>query len=258
MSEAELVAALPGLAFQAALLFARVGAAAMLLPGLGEQEVSPQIRLALGLGMVPLLLPALAPVLPAAPDDVAGAVRLVLLEILVGIWLGGLARLVTLAFAVAGQVVALMLGLASALVPDAQLGGQGTAISRKFALLAIVLVLGTGLYMLPLRALAQSYTVLPAGAAWPAGDTAETFAQAASDSFALALQLAAPFMLGAIVLNVALGLLSRLAPQVQIYFVAIPGQILAGIALLAVLLPAMLGAYEDAARLAFATLPGNR
>ena len=258
MSEAELVAALPVLAFQAALLFARVGAAAMLLPGLGEQEVSPQIRLSLGLAMVPLLLPALAPMLPVAPDDAAGAVRLVLLEILVGVWLGGLARLVTLAFAVAGQAVALMLGLATALVPDAQLGGQGTAISRLFALLAIVLVLSTGLYMLPLRALAQSYAVLPVGGAWPAGDAAESFAQAAADSFTLALQLAAPFMLGAIVLNVALGLLSRLAPQVQIYFVAIPGQILVGIALLALLLPAMLGAYEDAARLAFATLPGNR
>ncbi|MBR0656396.1 flagellar biosynthetic protein FliR [Plastoroseomonas arctica] len=258
MSEAELVAALPALAFQAALLFARVGAAAMLLPGLGEQEVSPQIRLALGLAMVPLLLPALAPALPQAPDDAAAAVLLVLLEILVGVWLGGLARLVTLAFAVTGQAVALMLGLASALVPDAQFGGQGTATSRMFALLAIVLVLGTGLYMLPLRALAQSYAVLPAGGAWPAGDAAETFTQAAADSFTLALQLAAPFMLGGIVLNVALGLLTRLAPQVQIYFVAIPGQILAGIALLALLLPAMLGAYADAARFAFAGLPGNR
>jgi flagellar biosynthetic protein FliR len=258
MTEAELVASLPVLTFQAALLFARVGAAAMLLPGLGEQEVSPQIRLALGIGMVPLLLPALAPNLPSAPDDAAEAVRLVVLEILIGVWLGGLARLVTLAFAIAGQVVALMLGLASALVPDAQLGGQSTATSRMFALLAIVLVLGTGLYMLPLRALAQSYAVLPAGAAWPAGDAAEAFTQAAGESFALALQLAAPFILGAMVLNVALGLLSRLAPQVQIYFVAIPGQILAGIALLALLLPAMVGAYAEAARVAFAALPGNR
>lgn len=253
-----MVAGLPLLAFQAALVFARLGAAAMILPGLGEQEVPPQIRLALGLALVPMLLPVVAPALPPTPDSGGAAVRLVLIEVLIGLWLGGLARLVTLAFAVAGQAVALMMGLASALVPDQQLGGQGTVASRLLSLLAVVLVLSTGLYALPLRALVQSYAVLPAGEMWPAGEAAEVFARAAADSFSLALQLASPFILGAIVLNVALGLLSRLAPQVQVYFVAIPGQILAGIALLAFLLPSMTDVFAEAARSAFAMLPGNR
>ena len=258
MTEAELLASLPVLAFQAALIFARVGAAAMLLPGLGEQEVPSPLRLGLGLALVPLLLPALAPNLPAAPDGAAEAVRLILLEVLAGIWLGSLARLVSIGFTLAGQLVALMMGLASALVPDPEMGGQGTATSRLFALLAVVLVLSSGLYALPLRALAESYSVLPPGDPWPAGGAAEDFAAAAGQSFALALRIAAPFVLGAVVLNVALGLLSRLAPQVQIYFVAIPGQILAGIALLGLLLPAILGVYGEAARAAFMALPGNR
>ncbi len=258
MTEAELLASLPVLAFQAALLFCRIGAAVMVLPGLGEQEVPAPFRLGLGLALVALLLPALAPNLPAAPDTAMEAGRLILLEVLVGLWLGALARLVSIGFAIAGQLVALMLGLASALVPDQGMGGQGTATSRLFTLLTILLVLTTGLYALPLRALAESYAVLPAGDPWPAGAAAEAFAEAAGESLALALRIAAPFIFGSIVLNVALGLLSRLAPQVQIYFVAIPGQLLAGIALLALLLPAILGAYGDAARAAFAALPGYR
>lgn len=258
MDEAGLLAALPGLAFQAVLLFARLGAAVMLLPGLGEQEVPGPVRLGLGLALVLLLMLALAPGLPAAPDDVGQAARLMVIEVLVGLWLGGLARLVTMAMAVAGQAVALLLGLAQALVPDPDLGGQGTATARLFSLAAAVLVLSGGLYAIPLRALVESYTLLPVGEPFPAGAGAEAMAGAAADSLALSLRLAAPFVLAAVVINVALGLLTRIAPQVQVYFIAVPGQALAGIALLALVMPALLGAFGEAARDAFLALPGLR
>ncbi len=254
---AALLAGLPMLAFQAVLVFARLGAAAMALPGLGEQEVPAPLRLALGLALVPLLLPGLAPVLPPAPpDSVAEAVRLLLVEVLAGLFLGGLARLVALALAMAGQAVALLLGLATVLVPDAQFGAQGgTAPARLFGLAGAALLLGSGLYALPLRALAESYALLPAGAPWPAGEAAEAYARAAGESLGLALRLAAPFVLGAALFNLALALLARLAPQVPIFFVATPGQILLGLALLALLLPAMLESFLAAAAAAFAALP---
>jgi flagellar biosynthetic protein FliR len=258
MDEAGLLAALPVLAFQAVLAFARLGAAVMLLPGLGEQEVPAPIRIGLGLGVVLLLLPLLAPGLPAAPDDAGEATRLIVIEVVVGLWLGGLARMVTIAMAMAGQAVALLLGLAQALVPDPEMGGQGTATGRLFSLAAVVLVLGSGLYAIPLRALVDSYAVLPVGDPFPAGPGAEAMATAAGDSLALALRLAAPFVLAAVVINVALGLLTRIAPQVQVYFIAVPGQVLAGLALLALVMPAMLGAFGEAAREAFLNLPGLR
>lgn len=249
---------LPALAFQAVLAFARLGAAAMLLPGLGEQEVPAPVRLGIGLCLVLLLLPALAPGLPVAPDDAGEAARLVVIEIVIGLWLGGLARMVTLAMAMAGQAIALLLGLAQAIVPDPDLGAQGTATGRLFSLAAVVVVLGSGLYAVPLKALVESYGVLPVGDPFPAGAGAEAMAGAAADSLALALRLAAPFILAAVVINVALGLLTRIAPQVQVYFIAVPGQVLAGIALLALVMPALLGAFGEAARDAFLTLPGLR
>jgi flagellar biosynthetic protein FliR len=258
MEGPDLLAALPALAFQAVLVLARVGAAAMLLPGLGEAEVPANIRLGLGLALVVLLLPGLAPHLPAAPDSAAESVRLIAIEAVLGLWLGSLARLVAMAMAVAGQAIALLLGLAQALVPDPALGGQGTATGRLLALAAAVVVLSSGLYAIPLRALAESYAAFPAGDPFPAGPAAEAFAAAAADSLALALRLAAPFVVAAIVLNVALGLLARIAPQVQVYFIAVPGQVLLGIALLAAVLPPLLGTFAEAARAAFLALPGLR
>jgi flagellar biosynthesis protein FliR len=258
VDEAAFLAALPGLAFHAVLVFARLGAAVMILPGLGEEEVPANIRIGLGLALVVVLLPAVAPGLPQAPDSATEAVRLILLEVLVGLWLGGLARLIVMAMAVAGQMIALLLGLAQAMVPDPALGGLGTAPGRLLSLAAVVVVLATGLYAIPLRALVESYALLPAGDPFPAGAGAEAFAAAAADSLALSLRLSAPFVVAAIIINVALGLLARIAPQVQVYFVAIPGQVLLGLALLAAVMPPLLGAFAEAARAAFLDLPGLR
>ena len=239
--------ALPALAFQAMLVLARLGAAVLLLPGLGEQDVPASIRLALVLALVALLLPGLVPVLPAIPSGLPELLRLILTETGIGLWLGLLARLVALALAQAGQVVALMVGLASPLQTDPMLGAQSTATGRLFTLMAAALVLSTGLYALPLRALAESYAVLPPGDPLPLGRTAETVAQAVADSLALALRLAGPLVLAAVLGNFALGLLARVAPQVQVFTVAAPGQIIGGLLLLGLLLPAMLAVWLAAA-----------
>ncbi|MCS6933157.1 MAG: flagellar biosynthetic protein FliR [Acetobacteraceae bacterium] len=255
--EAALLGALAPFAFHALLLFARVGAAAMLLPGLGEAEVPATIRLAVALALTLLLLPVVSPSLPPVPGQPAELLRLILLETLVGLWLGGLARLLVLALAVAGQAVALMLGLASVLVQDPGLGQGGTALSRLSGLAAAVLVLSSGLYALPVAALAGSYAVFPAGDPLPPGLAAESLAAAGTESLALALRLAAPFVLAAVLFNLALGLLARLAPQVQVYFVAVPAQILGGLALLGLVAAPLLALFAAALAEGFARLPGH-
>ena len=163
MTEAELLRSLPVLAFQSVLLLSRLGAAAMIAPGLGEADVPVRIRLAVALALVPLLLPLLAGQLPPQPEDIPGTLRLVVTELLVGLWIGSLARVVAMALSVAFQIVALAMGLASVLAPDAQMGAQTAILGRLGSLATAVLVLSTGLYAQPLRALADSYEVLPPG-----------------------------------------------------------------------------------------------
>ena len=155
-------------------------------------------------------------------------------------FLGFLARVAVLALAQAGQVAALMIGLSSPLQTDAVFGGQATATGRLFGLLAAVLVFNSGLYALPLGALAESYAVLPPGEGLPLDKGAEAVAGAVAASVGLALRLAAPLVLGAMLAQVAMGLVARLAPNLQVYAVAGAGQILAGLLLLALVLPALL------------------
>lgn len=243
------------LAFQAVLVLARLGAMVMLMPGLGESEVPATIRLALALALVLLLLPVLGPALPPLPGEAPELLRLVALETAAGLWLGLLARLLALALAQAGQVAGLMIGLASPLQGDAMLGTQAVALARMLGLLAASLVLSSGLYAVPLRALAESYAVLPPGAPLPAGPAAGRVAEAAGESLGLALRLAGPLVLMAVLGNLALALLGRVAPQVQVFVLAAPAQILAGLALLALVLPALVGAWGEALRAGFAALP---
>lgn len=256
-ADAALLAALPGLAFQAVLMLCRLGAAAMLLPGLGEAEVPATLRAALAVGLVFALLPILAPGLPGMPQDVAGLGLLLLTEILIGIWIGLLARFLALALAQAGQVVALLIGLASPLQGDMVLGASATALARMFSLATAALMLSTGLYEIPLRALVESYTVLPAGQGLPMGAAAEAIARMAADSLALAMQLAAPFVLAAIFVNAGIGLVARLAPQAQVFVVAAPVQILGGFLLLMLLLPSMLALWGQGMAQGFLRLPGG-
>lgn len=251
-----LLQALPALALQAALLFCRLGAAVMLLPGLGEQEVPTTLRLGLGMALMLALLPVLAPLLPAEVDSVPDLLRLVALEVVVGLWLGTLARLMHLAIAEAGQVMGSMIGLSTPLQGDLLLGAQSTALGRILGLAGTALVLSTGLYQLPLAALVNSYQAFPAGGALPGGEMAEAVAGIALRSLELALQLAAPFIVAATLFQVGIGLISRLTPHVQVSVIAAPAQILAGIGLLALMLPAILGLWQGTLREVFSSLPG--
>ena len=253
---ATLLATLPGWAFGFVLVMARVGAAIMLLPGLGEAEPPAMVRVGLALGVTALLLPGIEPTIPAAPEAGLQAGFMIGAEVTTGLWLGWLARLLVLALPVAGQFIAYMLGVANVLQPDPELGGQATPIARLFALAAPLAILVTGLYAVPLAALAGSYRLIPAGTLLPAADATETAVRAVADSFALAIRLASPFLLASIIWHAATGLLARLVPRLQVYFVAMPGQILGGMVLLAAVATALLTAWQTAVESGFASLPG--
>ena len=249
----ELLADLPRWAFGFALVLARVGACAMLLPGLGEAALPQTVRAGLVLALTILLLPGLFPALPALPEH---PVALAALLGTAGVTLGWLARLVVLAMPMAGHVTSHMLGLSNVLTPDAELGGQASALERFFGVAATAIVLAGGLYALPLAALAGSYRVWPPGGPGFGPDAPGAVVAALGESFALALQLASPFVLVGIVWQVALGLLGRLVPRLQTYFIAMPAQILGGLALLGLLGAALLGVWADALRESWARLPG--
>lgn len=253
MTEVQLLAQLPAWAFAFVLVLARCGAAVMLLPGLGEVEPPPMLRAGLTLGLVILLLPSIGVI--AEPANLWQGAAMLGAELFCGAVLGWLARLMTLALPIAGQIMSYMLGLSNVVQLDMALG-QTSALMRLFGVVVPVLVLSTGLWMLPVAALAGSYTLVPPGAMLPVADSAQAILTAVTTSFALALQLAAPFVFAGVLWQVALGLMGRVIPHLQIYFAAMPGQIAGGLILLALLAGGMLEVWSQSIRTSFGALPG--
>jgi flagellar biosynthetic protein FliR len=253
---AGLLATLPAWAFGFVLVMARVGGAMALLPGLGEPEPPALVRVGLAAGVTALLLPGIAPSIPPVPEASAQAAGMIAAELVTGLWLGWLARLLVLALPIAGQFIGYMMGVANVLQPDPILGSQATPISSLLAIAAPLVVLVSGLYAVPLLALAGSYGVIPAGSLLPVADSTDTAVRAVGAAFGIAVRLASPFILVSIVWHVATGLLARLVPRLQVYFVVMPAQLLGGMLLLSVLTAALLSAWQESARSAFASLPG--
>lgn len=255
-ADAALLAAAPGWAFAFALVLARVAGAVMVLPGLGESGPPPMLRAGLALGLTLLLLPPLRPLIPPVPPAVLPAAAMVLADAATGLWLGWLARVLVLALPMAGQVIAYMMGLANVLEPDTGLGAQSTALGRLFGLTATVALLVSGLWAVPVAALAGSFRLIPPGQWLPAADGARLAAAAVARGFALALQLAAPFVIASVIWQLATGVVARLIPRLQVYFLAMPAQILGGLLLLGLLAGGIVSAWLDAVRLGFDRLPG--
>ncbi len=247
---------LSSLAYGFMLMLARIGTAMMVLPGIGETEIPTTIRAGLAVAITAALLPAVLPLMPAPPPDVAHLLAQLLAEIVTGLWMGWVARLVTLALPIAAQMIALLTGLSSIIQPDPSLGPQTSALSRIYSLAAPVLVLSSGLYALPLSALARSYRVIAPGTLLPAGDVTAAVSTATEAAFTLGLRLAAPFVLASVAWQVGMGMIGKLVPRLQIHFAAMPGQVLGGLVLLALLSTGLLTAWGDALQTAWAALPG--
>jgi flagellar biosynthetic protein FliR len=240
-----------------ALVFARVGAAMVLLPGLGESVAPAVVRIGLALSITVLLLPDLQPMIPSIPEAGIRMGLMIAGEVVTGLWFGWLARMIVLALPIGGQFIGYLTGLSSVLQPDPELGAQSSVLGKLFEVAAPMMLLLSGLYKFVLTALDGLFRLIPVGQILPAGDTAQVAIQAIGTGFGLALQLASPFVVLGIVWHLAIGLTARIVPRVQIYFVSMPGQIMAGLALLAFTCGAIILAWHDRAEAFLLALPGG-
>jgi len=223
--------------YLAAVAFARIGTAVLLLPGFGEAQVPPRVRIALGL----LLTLALLPALPLAdPPKAIPALALLLGgEVMIGLFIGIGARLLLTAVQMAGAQVGMAAGISNAFAPGIANTEGATAIGGLLTVAAVALLFATDLHHLIISALLQSYAVLPPGHL-PLGDLAEQTARLGAAAFRISVTMAAPFLIVSVLMNLGLGLANRVMPNMQVFFVAAPAMILVGLALLAVAVPAML------------------
>ncbi len=208
------------------LIFCRTGAGLMVMPGFGEAYVLARARLLLALALALLLTPVIGPHLPPMPAEPSMLVALIAGEILIGLLLGGLARIMLSAAHVAGTIIATQSSLASAMMLDLSHSGQATPITNLLTFVSVILLFVMDMHHLMLRALTDSYSLFTPGVFPSAQDFTEYASSAVSHAFAIAAQLAAPNMVVGIILNLAGGVLARLMPSLQIFFLMMVPQIL--------------------------------
>ncbi|HHY51224.1 MAG TPA: flagellar type III secretion system protein FliR [Alphaproteobacteria bacterium] len=235
---------LPEAAYLYLLIFARVGTMLMLIPALGEQIIPARLRLGFALAFSLVLYPLLSPDLPGLPAEMLQVLVLLGHELLVGLIIGGLARIVVMGTQVAGSVIAFQAGLSVAQTADPTNGGiQGAIIGSFLSFLGITLIFATDLHHVALAAIHDSYMIFSPTTPLMFGDVAQMAIETVSGAFVIGVQMAAPFIVFGLVFYLGVGILARLMPQLQVFFVAMPATISVGLILIALLLAAMMGLY---------------
>ncbi len=208
------------------LVFTRVGSGVMLMPGIGESYVSPTLRLAFALMVALVMMPALAPSLPAPPRTISGLAFLIVGEMTIGLFIGMLCRLIISALHVAGTVISMQSGLSSAQMFDLTQAAQGTQLGNLMSMAGVAFWFALDFHHLMFHALFDSYGLFLPGNFLAMGDGIEIFAHLMGGTFAIALQMTAPVMLVMLLVNIGGGVLSRLMPALQVFYLLLPLQIL--------------------------------
>ena len=234
---------LPALAAAFLLTFARVGTMVMLLPGVGELNLPSRVRLSIALVLTALLLPAHQRAYAVDLKALGPVLILLFQELIVGAVLGLTARLAISALQVTGSVVAQQLGLGFVTAVDPTQNQQGLLVGNFLTVLGITLIFATDLHHLVIAAMNDSYKIFQPGELPLVGDAAQHVTRVIATAFRIGIQLAAPFLVFGLLFNLGLGVLSRLMPQMQVFFIGLPLSILLGLLLLLLVIGAMMGTF---------------
>ncbi len=227
------------------LIFTRMGTMVIVLPALGETSIPARVRLFLSLSISIIIYSLVRQSVPVMPEAPIALGVLIITEVLIGLMLGFSIRLLVSALHVAGTAIAMQSGLAMAQAFDPAQGGQSSIVATFMTLLGVTLVFVTDLHHLMISAMYNSYNLFPIGGELLIGGFAELITETVASSFKLGIQMATPIIVYALVFNAGLGIISRLVPQLQVFFVAIPINIAMGFTLLSLVIGAAMAWYLD-------------
>ena len=207
------------------LVLCRVGAGVMLMPGISENYISPRFRVMVAIGLAVILTPLVKNSLPELPDSVLRMFLIITSEIIIGLLIGTVAKILLSALHIAGTIISFQAGLAAATFFDPAQGGQSSSISVFLTTLGTVLIFTTGLHHVFITGIADSYALFSPGSELLMGDFVESLSKAVSGSFEVGMKIAAPQIVMGLLLYLGAGVMARLMPQMQIFFVMMPLQI---------------------------------
>lgn len=236
------------------LVFCRLGAALLVFPALSDDAIPTRLRLLMALGAAAVMYPLLAPSLPPLPSATGNLTLLVFAELVLGLLLGLGARLFLAALSLAGELIAFAAGLQAATLFDPSSNANSGAPTIFLTLTGGMLVLALNLHHDLIRAVATSYATFPAGQLPPVTDVTAAVVQIFAEFSALGLQLAAPVVVAGLLTTALFGLLNRLIPQLQVFFVSVPLTVIIALIMLAAAIPLMLQVWGSVVSERFSVL----
>jgi flagellar biosynthesis protein FliR len=223
--------------------FSRIGTILIFIPVLGSKRFLARGRLFLGLAISFLLTPIIANMLPAMPEKPAELGLVIVGEILAGVFLGLIVRAMYFATQTAGTVISFVSGMANTMVYDPVVEQQSAIVGGFMGSIATLLLFVTNMHHLLIEAMVESYMLFQPGISPNLGDMAQMMARQISDTFILGVQLSSPFFVVSLAYYMGLGVLTRLAPQIPIFFVAMPLQIILSTVVLALTIGGIMTVY---------------
>lgn len=231
------------------LVFARIGSAMMIIPGIGDSYVPQRIRLLFSLCFAVILTPVVDPYLPDLPGPSPAFLFLVLGEFIIGIFIGTIARILMSALDTAGMVISTNMGLANAMIFNPASAAQGSVVGAFLSIVGAVLLFSTQLHHLMIFALVDSYQSFAPGVIPASEDMAELVAKTVNESFSIGFRMAVPFIVVGMMIYIMMGILTRLMPQIQVFILALPLQIGIGLVTMMIIIPSMMmfwiSVYEE-------------
>lgn len=222
------------------LVFLRIGSAIMLMPGFSASYINSRQRLSIALAVSVVIIPFLNNQLPPQPQDTLEAIKIYLFEITYGVFFGLLMQILFSALSLCGNFIGQAIGFSNAQIFDPAFQTQSIVIETFLSLLALTIIFVTDIHHLMLSAVIDSYTLFPVGSPLPVSDLSNFMSQTLNQSFIMGFKIGSPFIAFSIVFYVGMGLVSRLMPQLNIFFLSLPLQIYLGVGLLLITTPMMI------------------
>jgi flagellar biosynthesis protein FliR len=232
-----------------------------LMPGLSERSTPARIRLGMAVLVTLLALPLVRAGMPKSTDNLPAVLVILLGELAIGFTFGLAARFLMSSMQTAGVLIAQQIGLSFAMSVDPTHGDQGQAavITSFITLLGVSLIFATNLHHVALMGIVDSYNSFAPGQVPKSGDAAQLALGVAHAAFNTGVQMAAPYLVFGLVFNAGLGILSRMMPQLQVFFLAMPASLLIGVIVLILTLSLMMDGFLQLVAATFRDIfPGAR
>ena len=211
--------------FSAALVFCRIGTACMFLPTIGEANIHVRIRLLVSLILSILVYPTVT-YFPEYNSSVIFLTITIFQEVLLGSIIGLSAKMMIITLHILGTTIASMSSLASAMRVDPSLDMQGSIFGNFLTITFLTLMFATDQHLLIIKSLANSYNIFAIGDVYKHYENIiEIFIKTNALAFNVGIKLALPFVIISVLLYTCYGLLVRVIPQFQIFFLIMPMQV---------------------------------